>query len=62
MSSTHTVVPKKKLFMVRNIHNKKFVSLLFERKPAAKAYRDKLNEGKYKGWVVTYGPDHWRYT
>ena len=61
-----------RLFTVLNIRASKRSTVSFVDKQEAKVYRDELNGGlsteedkKWntdKGWRVTYGPDHWRYT
>ena len=57
----------KRLFMLRNIHTNKLYGKAdvhaYRDKATAKLKRDQLNESKQQGigWVVTYGPDHWRY-
>ena len=66
----------RRLFVLHNIHtNKTFGDVdvnSYQGKALAKLKRDELNGGlsseedrKWntdKGWRVTYGPDHWRYT
>jgi hypothetical protein len=56
-----------RLFMLRNIHTNRLYAeddnVAYSDKATAKLKRDELNESKQQGtgWVVTYGPDHWRY-
>lgn len=52
----------KKLFKVVNTSDKLQKTLeVFEKKPDAKVYRDKLNEKEtYMRFRVCRGPDHWR--
>jgi hypothetical protein len=56
-----------RLFMLRNIHTGKLYAegdnVAYSDKATAKLKRDELNESKQQGigWVVTCGPDHWRY-
>lgn len=52
----------KKLFKVVNTGDKFQQTLeVFEKKPAAKVFRDKLNEKEtYMRFRVCRGPDHWR--
>ena len=62
----------KQLFILYNIHTHKHSDITFMSKPVAKEHRDIMNGGlssdldktwaKDKGWRVTYGSDHWRYT
>lgn len=62
MKRLFQVVFKKGGKVIKTYQHKKGEVSYFDKKPQAKELRDALNEGrKLKGWVVSYGPDHWRY-
>lgn len=54
----------KKLFAIRDTKTNKLVEgMYFDAKPKAKNARDTMNqEDGGNRFVVTYGPDHWKFS